>query len=274
LLGKCITDAVQILISEKHLYQSHAVAKPTHTADPRTLREYQEFVAAAEKSSWNVEMLGLQHSKSIGMHDTWWSAPQSAKLYCEVCERVEAFAPILSVELTPQNSGASLAFGAPLLRFGREDQNEYALKFVCQSCKKTTSAFLIRRDGFRLTLTGRSPMEHVEVPGFIPKDLRQYYTVAVVAHQSGQTLCGLFMLRTMLEQWTYKQDPGKTDAVSAMESYMASLPSAFKQQFPSMAALYGSLSAAVHRAEASSALFERSIGEILEHFDARGLFKL
>jgi len=55
---------------------------------------------------------------------------------------------------------------------------------------------------------------------------------------------------------------------------MAALPEDFKTRFPSMRTLYGDLSVDIHGASGSPALFERALVEIVQHFEARRLFKL
>ena len=41
--------------------------------------------------------------------------------------------------------------------------------FLCQSCKGIPEVFLIRREGLKLILSGRAPMEVADVPTVIPK---------------------------------------------------------------------------------------------------------
>jgi hypothetical protein len=55
---------------------------------------------------------------------------------------------------------------------------------------------------------------------------------------------------------------------------MESLPKDFKAHFPSLRALYGDLSIDIHQAKGSPGLFERAKETIVEHFDARRLFRL
>jgi hypothetical protein len=149
------------------------------------------------------------------------------------------------------------------------------LEYTCQSCKQTPEVFLVRRRGVKLTNEGRSPIEHVEVPAFIPKPVRRFFSGAVVAHQSGQTLAALFLLRTVIEQWARAATESvKVQADQVLDDYMLTLPEDFRARFPSLRALYGELSVDMHAATGSSGLFSRAVTEICEHFDARRLFKL
>jgi hypothetical protein len=152
----------------------------------------------------------------------------------------------------------------------------FAFSFLCQACKSIPEVFLVRRLGLKLTICGRAPIEHVEAPPVIPRPVQSFFKGGVLAFQSGQTLAGNFMLRTLVEQWarlaTGLETETKADIV--MDTYMDSLPKDFKDRFPSMRDLYGALSSDIHAALGSPDLFERAQKEIVEHFDARRLFKL
>ena len=115
----------------------------------------------------------------------------------------------------------------------------------------------------------------MDVPKFVPKTVSRFLGGAIVAHQSGQTLAGLFLLRTLIEQWARFASGSKKEwADHVLEDYMATLPGDFKTRFPSMRGLYGELSADIHIAKASAELFEKARLQIVEHFDARRMFKL
>jgi hypothetical protein len=118
-------------------------------------------------------------------------------------------------------------------------------------------------------------MEHVAVPIAVPAAVRRFYVGAAIAHQSGHTLAGVFMLRTLIEQWARLTTAStKRDADQVLDEYMDTLPTDFRDRFPSMRALYSELSADIHSATGSVELFEKARKEIDEHFDARRVFKL
>jgi hypothetical protein len=115
----------------------------------------------------------------------------------------------------------------------------------------------------------------VEQPRFIPKAIARFYSGAVVAHQSGQTLAGVFLFRVLIEQWVQSQSEKKGLKVDqALDNYIIGLPKDFKERFPSFRSLYEELSADIHSATGSAELFEKAGKQIIEHFDARRLFKL
>ena len=100
--------------------------------------------------------------------------------------------------------------------------------------------------------------------------------------QKGQTLAGIFLLRTFVEQFwrslpqaqtlIQKQPRSTGDEQGAV--YQTTLPDDFKNRFPSLPDIYGKLSAAMHEATADGGLFEESCDRIVEHFDARRLYRL
>lgn len=156
-----------------------------------------------------------------------------------------------------------------------QGQQEFVFMFECQSCRRDPDVFLVRRRGLRLTLCGRSPMELVLVPQFIPKTVQRYYSSAVVAFQSGQILAALFLLRVVIEQFTRQEvraTQGRADEV--LDQYVNLLPEDFKKRFPSLKEVYGALSAAIHAANESAELFEGSRKKIERHFDARRVFRI
>lgn len=168
----------------------------------------------------------------------------------------------------------------------------YAFEYQCQACKSSADVFLVRRDDWRLTLCGRSPIEQVDVPRFIPRAFRPYYRRAVVARNSGEVLAGLFLLRVLIEQFVLadgympQQAQGDQDdepepelayqrrAADAIEKYMETLPDDFTSRFPSLRKIYQDLSADIHSATGSEELFEASLSDIERHFDASRLFKM
>jgi len=85
----------------------------------------------------------------------------------------------------------------------------------------------------------------------------------------------VFLLRTLIEQWV-KQAIGQPDlqADKAIDAYVKRLPSDFKDRFASLRAEYSDLSDDIHRAIGSTDLFDSAKLLIIEHFEARKLFKL
>ncbi|MBA4373478.1 MAG: hypothetical protein C0402_11535 [Thermodesulfovibrio sp.] len=187
------------------------------------------------------------------------------KTFCsnQSCDRIEPFNPLPKDHVALNH------------RANGKWQQIFAVEYECQSCKGLPTVFLIRRDGLKLVLEGRSTIEHVEVPKDLPKAQKKYFSDAIVAHNSGQTLAGLFFLRTFIEQYTRElSSDADLSADKLMENYMELLPKDFKDRFPSLSKIYSDLSAAVHNADASVDLFDKTILGLAEHFEAKRLYKI
>lgn len=116
-------------------------------------------------------------------------------------------------------------------------------------------------------------MEHVTVPAEIPKAIQKYYSGAIIAFQSGQTLAALFLMRTACEQ-VARQSAEPTDKADvAIDKYMAALHANVREQFPSLRDIYGELSVDIHSAIGSTDLFERTVDKLGLHFRARQLYE-
>jgi hypothetical protein len=279
-----ITSTLKELLETKHLYQSIATSDAagmykaflsgvtrgveTKSVETEVSRLYRGSWHAWQSSEvWKGPLLHPTDSFS----DTLVFRVPDVKLFCHRCDRVEAFNYILGQAVL----GSYMAPMGANLGEGQSTTQIFVLSFLCQSCKSIPEVFLVRREGNKLTLSGRSPIEHVEVSHFIPKAVARFFSGAIVAHQSGQTLAGVFLFRVLIEQWVQsraKKTGSKID--QALEEYMDSLPKDFKEKFPSLRKVYEDLSADIHSAAGSAELFEEARQQIVEHFDARRLFKL
>jgi len=268
---------LKTLLESRHLYQSVQVEYDdllrAHAGrlEPDVKKSYESELLRLAFGEWHpsdpANKRPLLHAVAPAIR---FEAP-TIKVFCEQCGRIEAFNAV-SVQ--------------DFLEYGWHGSEPYVAKekviqvfvasFLCQSCKSVPEVFLVRRHGMKLTLCGRVPMEHVAVPPVIPKAMQSYYSGAFVAHQSGQTLAGLFLLRTLIEQWVRSRMPPseKITADEAVEKYMADLPDDFPSRFRTVRSIYSDLSADIHAAKGDPDLFDRACREIVEHFEARRLFKV
>jgi len=188
------------------------------------------------------------------------------KLYCNSpkCRRVEPFNGVDCIDVFGR--ARSLA---------KSVRQMFLLQYVCQSCKGEAEVFLVRREALKLTLAGRSPIEHIDVPSVLPQTVEGFYSRAVVAHQSRETLAGNFLLRTLVEQWVRSFPPAANMwAETALDWYYSNLPDAMRQQFPSLREVYEHLSADIHAATGDETVFATEAARIVKHFDAWRLFDL
>ncbi|MCK4392247.1 hypothetical protein KAX17_05025 [Candidatus Bipolaricaulota bacterium] len=275
-IDKRITASVKHLLETKHLYQSTTVEYADLLEDlpddagVGLSQGLQKAVLSAVNGDW-APIDRADHRPLLGdgpPPGIRFETPD-VKLFCSICKRVEAFNSVSSEDFSCR--------GHPRTSFeqSREAVQVFALSFQCQSCKSVPEVFLVRRHGLKLTQSGRSPIEHVEVHPAVPKSLHKWFRSAIVAYQSGQTLAGIFLLRTLIEQWVREitQQPD-LQADRVLEAYMGLLPPDFKARFPSLSSLYGDLSDDLHRAIGSSVLFESAKADIIKHFEARRVFNL
>lgn len=262
-LGSLIHNAIRQLLEEKHLYQSADIS--IHLVPE--YKQYEPLVKRVAFSRWSTDSSLLDvrgRPLNLGLDILAFRVPTGLKLFCETCSSREAYNPADALEV--RHSAA--IFEKP------SNVQDFALPYQCQHCKSACEVFLLRRDKLKLTLCGRAPMEHVEVPPFIPRKVQSYFRDAIVAYQSGKTLAALFYLRTLIEQWVIIKTGITDKADVVLDTYMEQLPLFFKSHFPSMRDLYGELSGAIHMAREDSTLYARASAEIIHHFDGRRLHNI
>ena len=278
LLTNVISKCLKTLYETKHLYQSISIdidaVKATvdsseYMYDPQKPVSLEAAIEQIIADEWEADALALGRARALGGSIVAVIAPD-VKLFCKQCNRIEAFNSLETVDFIKD----------PDLNVNKNSRGKtvqiFVFSFLCQSCKSVPEVFVVRREGVKLILSGRSPMENVEVPDVIPKQISKYYVGAVLAYQSGQTLPANFMLRVLIEQWIrFKTGEAQSREVDdILDKYMQSLGKTFTSQFPSLRVSYDRLSADIHGAVGDSELFEETVGLITEHFDARRIFKL
>jgi hypothetical protein len=130
----------------------------------------------------------------------------------------------------------------------------FSFPYQCQNCKEEPLVFLVKRDGLKLTLVGRSQFPEVLIPNFIPDAQRKFYRNAIIADQTSFTLAAALYLRTVVEQYFYAVIPeikikaikGNPTGDELADLYAETLPKNFPNNFPSLKKAYDDLSAIVH----------------------------
>ena len=269
---KKIRTCLKELFESKHLYQSlrfdlgglqeHTPENWREPLRSKVWSDFQRFV----HESWLVnDPSGRKGILSDGEIFVILEFP-SVKLYCANCKRNEPYNLIGATSIDYIFSNGEN---------GREDTiQQFAVTYQCQSCKKHPETFLVRREGYKFTICGRSPIEIIDTPKDIPRTIEDYYSKAIISHHSGFTLAGIFYLRTLVEQWIYSLESSHGTADKAVEWYMTTLPDDFKSRFKSMKELYGELSSDIHSAKGSEELFIQSVRDVEAHFEARRVFNL
>lgn len=282
--GQRVSDQMKSLLEEKHLYQSIRLDysdmlnfQVGYTIPPRDptegVREVQQEFTRVVSAEWHPNDPAhrgplVAYTQNIPLA-IYFDVP-TIKLFCEKCNRIEAFNVVSADDFLEHGKRPDKPYQSK-----NETVQVFVVSLLCQSCKAVPDVFLIRRQGLKLTLAGRAPIEHVTVPPTIPKTVQQFYRGAIVAHQSGQTLAGNFLLRTLIEQWVREiiTDLGLTPD-KALDKYMDTIPPDIRGRFKSMAKVYRDLSADIHSATGSPQLFDSARRDIEEHYDLRRALNL
>jgi len=283
-IGVVIQGAFKLLFETKHLYQSTRIDLSSLLADaPKFTSEIGRFASGP----WLITesgRFGYTHNGGFTSGFTeetikifaplGFTAPHGIKIFCASCGEREAFNPMRAVEVSPSRETVDLGEELPSSNDSEPVMQVFLVAYTCQRCKGAPDAFLVRREGVKLTLCGRAPMEHIEVPREIPKEVERWYRDALIAYQSGKTLAGLLYLRTIIEQWARKVTGSKVpNGDQLMSEYLRTLPPVLTEHFDSMRELYGQLSEPLHAATEDSSLFEDAREKIHLHFRARDLHR-
>lgn len=294
-LSKSLADGFRELLEHKHLYQNHIVSFPefdtvlkglepsfalllegSTTSPPFDFaKECREIYESKTELEWRIENpfgrkdIGFVADPSqLGkpVHSVGFTPP-TIKSFCHVCQSVEPYNFEHGIDLLEEFRGIEQR-GTPIT------EQVFVIAYQCQACKALPEVFMVRRHGIKLTLSGRTPMEQVVVPRFLPKPQSEFFSDAVVAYNSGQVLAGNFLLRVFIEQYvrSFCADPLSQDIDALFTEYGAQLPEDFKQRFPSLRHIYNLLSDDIHRATASEETFVRSKDDLETHFEAKRLF--
>src|SRR4029077_1956592 len=148
--------------------------------------------------------------------------------------------------------------------------------YVCQHCKSGVVSVIVKRSAWSLALHGRSPMEQIELPNFIPKPEQQLYRDVLIAMHGGKVLAALFYLRTFIEQFARRVTgiTGKETGEVIMEKYAETVLHNHRDSMPSLRDWYGKLSEALHVAKEDETLLEAALEAIQHHFDVRRVHKI
>jgi hypothetical protein len=275
--GMAFESATRELLETKHLYQKVSIdPKPIVAAMLR------ELPATSHKlyETWVHQDLEAGRIVLHGEKDILGGIEANGdivrvqlgnfKMYCRTCKSREAFAPAWytdSFDLIRR--GGANAF--PMLHKPAGTSQLFLIHLKCQICNSEPEGILIRRRGWELRLEGRSPMEFVETPKYIPDEESKFYSDSVVAFQSGKVLAALFYLRSFIEQFARRLTgmTGRATGEEIMETYAATLPAGLSSFMPSLKDQYEKLSIPIHSATDDAATYEQCKIQIDKHFELR-----
>jgi len=277
-------EQLKVLLETKHIYQKVSIQPDTILNDvmKNVLKADQPHISSLIRKGLQ-EPLDLTESPAFsGANEIrLWLTVRNVKLFCQKCDAREAFKPIWYTDATFQIRGkhrSQKLLGTEHFKIlFPADFQLFALVYQCQRCESLPTAFIIKRVDTDLVLEGRSPIEQVELPKFIPKEEQKWFRDGVIAFQSGKVLAALFYLRTFIEQFARRKTGTLGDKMTGDEiltAYAGTIPINFRETMPSLAEWYDKLSAAIHTATEDAALFDVAREKIEEHFDIRRVHKL
>jgi hypothetical protein len=277
-------EQLKMLLETKHLYQRVSIEpNAIITKLIESVAQNHQHVVRSEIQKDMQEQITVTDNPTFTGANTLqlWLPVKNVKLFCIKCAAREAFRPIWYSDITVQlaakhRTQRALGMESFKLQFPKNFQL-LALVFLCQRCELLPTAVIVKRVGLDLFLEGRSPIEHIELPKFIPKEEQKWFRDGVIAFQTGKVLAALFYLRTFIEQFARRKTGTLGDKKTGDEilsAYAETIPENLRSTMPSLREMYDKLSEALHGAIEDAELFECARGKIEEHFDIRRVHRL
>jgi len=145
----------------------------------------------------------------------------------------------------------------------------FEFAYQCQLCNSLPEIFVIRRTGIKFRLDGRSPIEKLPVPKYLPKNQKSFYSDSLYAYNANKTLAAYLYLRTFIEQFM-REETGFTTYESVDELndiYKGNLDERFKARCPiSLYSIYQTLSKYIHSAITPNEIYEEAKKQVNLYF--------
>jgi len=184
------------------------------------------------------------------------------KRHCENCEITTPHHPGF-LGANPQHPGCSIN-PTPTKR----DIQIFLLPYQCQQCRNEPLVFMVRREGVKFQLTGRSLFAMEPTPDYVPKYVRTFYSESLVATSAGKPLAGCLYLRLVVEHHmrSFVQLPPKATGDELADAYAQVLHPEFPRSRASLRAVYSELSEVIHAGREDAEVFGRCLSTLHEHF--------
>lgn len=298
-MASLIVTAIKNLLETKHLYQAETVfdldafidANMAAVPIPEPPAREQDYgwYTANQAARTNLRRAACQPWLPIQSHgpeelERRLRAGQAdmaspllfefpfVRLYCRRCRQREPYR-VLSVSDALEDARPRPLH--PDAEPAMTDQIFLAL-YQCQGCRSEPEFLAVARNGMKVKLVGRQPIESVEVPADVPREESKYLRSARIAFNTGNVLAALFYLRTLIEQFArHKTDTtGRETGDLLMSKYSATLPDDLRGRMPSFGEWYERLSEALHEARDDETLYSAAEENILYHFELRRAARL
>lgn len=240
-------DAIKALLEDKFLYQNVKInAEECQQMFSKRLKqnEFKErfedvtrkFRDSSLEFGFKTEQ-GFNCLISHGVHP-----PETVNTTCERCKSV-----------TPHNPQRYQCFDGFLGDRGYDET--IALQMQCQKCKRGCLTVLIRREGLRLQLVGRSQVDRyaadIEMQ-YVKDDTRiiSFFEDAMMAERTGSHIAAICLLRVAIEQYMRSIVHGEKLRLTGdalYEKFDATLPNDFpRDRVANLNTVYGRLSEVMH----------------------------
>ena len=286
LMQEAIGDAFVILVSAKGLYQKLEPKLDRIATHLESIKSPNGAAITAEFSKRPWVPVSADVSKEnraraeffCGVTDSPLSAPSDeiklsfplppVKLFCSVCKDEHTFSSITAMWWD--------GFADCYPKIGERTEQIFNLTYNCGHCKNNPICFLIKREGYRLTLCGRSERLFVKVARTIPKSLQPILRDAIGAANENDLAAGFYHLRTFSEHYMKHclQVPiaERITGDDLGAKYNATLDTRMSAGLPSMPSLYDRASKFMHERTGSADDFSSLLEEIEGHLSAKELF--
>jgi hypothetical protein len=284
-IGREATKKLKLLLEERHAYQ-HVIIDGERLVLPwKAKRQTTPLGVLGDEPDFekhnftlaNSELSLVEPGGSGEGYPVLTLVVENVKLFCSKCGSSEVFMPVWYQDLTNELTKYQRYSHSVVANINLPAAFQlFAIVLQCQRCTGKPEAVLIRREDWRLSLHGRSPMEHVDVPKCIPKEERHLFRDAIIAAHGGKTLAGLFYLRAFIEQFARRivGETGRRPGNELMDDYGKTISEQHRGLMPSLRDWYEKLSQPIHAAKDDENLFEEAKDAIEQHFEIRRVFKM
>ncbi len=289
-LNEQFAAQLKVLLESKHLYQRVSVAPDPIEAQ---VLEHADSPDLKDRVERDIQKLRRSRLFPVGGNELR-TVPveggqevvdlclviRNVRLFCTKCDEKNVFRPIWYRDVSNELMRPSRTHEDTELPGADIQTNQlFFLALQCQHCHYLPEGFLVRRRNWDLFLEGRSPMEHLELPSYIPKKEARLFRDAMIAWHAGKALAAVFYLRSFIEQFARRQTGmlgERKTGEEIMEAYAEGLPADRKSHLPSLKHWYDKLSEPIHTTEdeAAEALFDSAKQEIEHHFELRKALRI
>jgi len=287
LAQESIGNAISLLLAKKGLYQKEdisyeAMEKYIKSSNKRNIEHFRKEFSKRPWVPVSQDIPQENHMRSeffCGVGDAPLNTPNdemkltfplpSIKLYCSNCKDEHTF---LSIGVLWADG-----FMNYYPRICEKTEQLFNFSYNCGICKKNLIGFLVKRNGSRITLCGRTERLRVNVPSIVPKKFRIIVEDAIGAANENDIYAGFYHLRAFCEHYMKSCiNMSASERITGDElsnKYNSTLDNRMTSGLPSMSKIYEAASKLMHERRGNRDDFDRLLNEIEGHLSAKKLFE-